>query len=187
MAPSGTALAVWSGTPEGGTSNDLYGSYFTVAEGWTAPEPVEDGNGEVQSGISSTATPLGFFVGWSQTVATIENGFANQFSQQGWDGAELLSDGESRVVFQSSVALGSDRRGNLLGTLIQQPETFGVHDVVFSRRTRSGDTWSAPRKVSGDAGPYIFNALGVSRGGTAIASWFEDREGAGSLHAAVFE
>jgi hypothetical protein len=186
VAPGGTALIAWTGEYESPGDTELLSSYFTAAQGWTVAELVEDGSGVVQS-VNATATPLGFFAGWSQTVSPIENGFANLFNQNGWQGAELLSDGESRVVFDSSVAIGSDRRGNALATLIQQPETFGVHDVVFSRRTRAGDTWSAPRKVSGDPGPYLFNALGVSRGGTAIATWFEDREGAGALHATVFE
>jgi hypothetical protein len=77
----------------------------------------------------------------------------------------------------------------VLATLIQQPEMFGVHDVVFSRRTRSGGEWSSVRKVSGDPGPYVFNALGVSRGGAAIATWVEDdqQRGVTALHAAVFE
>ncbi len=188
VATGGSALITWAGQYEGAGNTELLSSYFTAAQGWTVAELVEDGSGEVQSS-SATATPLGFFAGWSQTVSPIENGFANLFNQNGWQGTELLSDGESRVVFDSAVALGSDRRGNVLATLIQQPEMFGVHDVVFSRRTRSGGEWSSVRKVSGDPGPYVFNALGVSRGGAAIATWVEDDQQRGNtaLHAAVFE
>lgn len=187
VAPGGSALTTWVGEYESSGDTDLLSSYFTVAGGWTVAEPVEDGSGTVQS-VNAAASPLGFYAGWSQTVSTIENGFANLFSQNGWQGAELLSDGESRIVFDSSIAIASDRRGNLLATLIQQPETFDVHDVVVSRRTRSGSAWSSVRKISGDSGPYFFNTLGVSPSGAAIAAWIEDdHQGNVELHGAVFE
>ena len=188
VAPGGNALVSWLGEYESSGGVELLSSYFTVAEGWTIAELVEDGNGTVQS-VKAAASPLGFFAGWSQTAATYENGFANLFGQNGWQGAELLSDGESRVVFDSSVVIGSDRRGNVLATLIQQPTMmYDVHDVVFSRRTRSGGEWSSVRKISGDSGPNFFNALAVSPGGAAIATWVEDdHQGNVALRAAVFE
>jgi hypothetical protein len=176
----GSAVVVW-------TNRDVHANRYVPGVGWTLAEGIESAAGDpVRGSVDVAFAGSTLLATFAQTDSPIENGYATPFVDDEWGEPELISDGVSRTIFDSAVSVGTDARGNALALMIQQPDTFQIHDVIFARRPAESGEWSSPGFVSSAPGFYRYAFIDVAENGTAVATWAEG-DAVGTLRAAIFE
>lgn len=146
---SGTALVTWSNSDEGSSEINLLASYYTKANGWSAPTVVDKTTGNVFVYRGSVAS-FGnrFAVAWKQNNQTIFSPLISIYDVEAgtWSEPKLLSDGETNNWY-GNPQVATDAHGNLLAAWPQGGDLDLPPTVHFARFNHLDGTWGAPASL----------------------------------------
>lgn len=156
---------------------DAMAQRFDKASGrWSAPVPIESGDGTVNYGdiaLAVDARGNGIAV-WSQVAGATQRSdlWTNRFDAATgtWGSAALLENNDSGSALLPQVAF--DGKGNAFAVWLASGGA--TSDVWAARWDAASKTWAAPALLETDAGAPHFPQIAADANGNALAVWHQD-------------
>lgn len=165
MDAQGNAIAVWIQSHVGAPS--LWGSRFTPAGGWEAPQLLElmDGSAAVTPRIAMNASGHAV-VAWYQQEA-VANIYVNRYVPgSGWQGAQSVET-DPLPAYEPYVVVTPSGRAVVAW---RQRNALNVFDLVATSAA-AGGAWSVPELVDTAVGTLGSIDLAAGADGTVVAAW----------------
>ena len=163
---SGNALVIWDASPDG-TSNYVYASRYTAANGWSSEEQisgpaVSEGTADIAGNTNGDALAL-----WVEFDGTANNVWGAHYTVAGgWAPAAMVSNGAASA---RSSRLAMDSAGNVLSVWSQ---LNGARLDIWSNRYDAVTGWGTAALIeTNDAGTAAFPRVKFDAQGNAIAAW----------------